>query len=144
MPTNFTSAADAHRFIRGGRAVLTIQSHKSGDHRTFRVNEKDGTFFVGLLSGPDNTSDYTYVGVLQLEGTVRLTKASKLTCDSIPVRAWNYVARHLNHGNLPPDANVMHEGRCGCCGRALTVPESIARGIGPECWSKMGGSDGSR
>jgi hypothetical protein len=29
---------------------------------------------------------------------------------------------------------VWHEGRCGRCGRALTVPESVERGIGPECW----------
>ena len=28
---------------------------------------------------------------------------------------------------------VWHEGRCGRCNRALTVPESIASGIGPEC-----------
>jgi hypothetical protein len=39
---------------------------------------------------------------------------------------------------LPPDAEVMHEGRCACCGRPLTVPESIERGIGPDCWEKMG------
>ena len=32
---------------------------------------------------------------------------------------------------------VHHEGKCGCCGRSLTVPESIKRGIGPECWSRM-------
>jgi hypothetical protein len=141
MSTNFSSAADATRFIRGGRAVLTIRSHKSGEHRTFRVSRKDDTspFFVGLLSGPDNTADYTYIGCLTDNNQVRLTKASKLTCESVPVRAWNYVTRHLEAGNLPPDADVLHEGRCGCCGRALTVPESIERGIGPECWSKMGG-----
>ena len=28
-------------------------------------------------------------------------------------------------------------GRCGKCGRTLTDPESIDRGIGPECWSRM-------
>lgn len=28
-------------------------------------------------------------------------------------------------------------GRCGKCGRTLTDPESIERGIGPECWSRM-------
>ncbi len=142
MSTNFTSAADARRFIRGGRAVLTIKSHKTGEHRTFRVShpkDNDKMFFVGLLSGPDNTADYTYMGVLTDDGQVRLTKASKLTCESVPVRAWNYVARRLLADALPTDADVLHEGKCGCCGRALTVPESIERGIGPECWSKMGG-----
>ncbi len=28
-------------------------------------------------------------------------------------------------------------GRCGKCGRTLTDHESIERGIGPECWSRM-------
>lgn len=29
-------------------------------------------------------------------------------------------------------------GKCGICGKALTVPESIQRGIGPVCLSKVG------
>lgn len=137
----FNTAADAKRFIRGGRATLTIKSLKSGEHRTYRVSKKDddSPYFVGLLSGPDNTADYSYVGVLADNGSVRLTSKSKLTCDSVPVRAWNYVARHLAEDKLPPDAEVMHEGRCAVCARALTVPESIERGIGPECWSKYSG-----
>lgn len=27
---------------------------------------------------------------------------------------------------------------CACCARGLTDPESIARGIGPECWTHIG------
>lgn len=29
-------------------------------------------------------------------------------------------------------------GRCGCCNRTLTDDTSRARGIGPECWSRLG------
>jgi len=32
---------------------------------------------------------------------------------------------------------LHHEGKCGRCGRKLTVPLSIETGIGPECASKM-------
>jgi hypothetical protein len=32
-----------------------------------------------------------------------------------------------------PDAEVMHVGKCCKCRRLLTTPESIQRGIGPEC-----------
>jgi hypothetical protein len=39
----------------------------------------------------------------------------------------------LRNGNLPEQVEVHHEGRCGRCGRALTVPESIESGFGPEC-----------
>lgn len=28
---------------------------------------------------------------------------------------------------------IWHEGACGCCGRALSVPASVAMGLGPAC-----------
>lgn len=34
---------------------------------------------------------------------------------------------------------VLSSGACAICGRKLTTPESIDRGIGPECWGKVGG-----
>ena len=30
-------------------------------------------------------------------------------------------------------------GHCGICGRELTHPESVERGIGPVCWGRIGG-----
>lgn len=35
-------------------------------------------------------------------------------------------------------------GRCRACHQPLTVPESVERGVGPECWSKLLGQDGNR
>lgn len=144
-PSSFASAHDAVRFIRAGHAIVTIASKKSGEHRTFRISRKEdqdggpAPYFIGLLTGPDNQASYTYAGILADDNRIRLTKASKLTCDSVPVRAWNYVAAHLAQGALPADAELMHEGACGACGRPLTTPESIQRGIGPICWAKLGG-----
>ena len=47
--------------------------------------------------------------------------------------AWFY-EKVIVDGKKPSDIGleVWHEGRCGKCGRKLIVPESIARGIGPE------------
>lgn len=146
MTSPFLSAADAKRFVTGGRAVLTVRSRKSGEHRTYRINRREGDdgrktpFFVALLTGPDNTADYQYVGVLdEATGGLRLTAKSRFTCDSVPVRAFDYVMKRVFRGELPADADVMHEDRCGVCARALTVPESIERGIGPECYERMMG-----
>lgn len=36
-------------------------------------------------------------------------------------------------------AHGLATGSCGCCGRELTDPESIARGIGPICADRLGG-----
>jgi hypothetical protein len=37
---------------------------------------------------------------------------------------------------LPGSVDVLHSGRCGRCGRTLTTPDSIERGLGPECAHK--------
>ncbi|HEY2304185.1 MAG TPA: DUF6011 domain-containing protein [Acidimicrobiales bacterium] len=44
------------------------------------------------------------------------------------------------HGRLDVaeriEADLAAAGRCRRCGRALADPESVSRGIGPDCWSK--------
>lgn len=34
---------------------------------------------------------------------------------------------------------IKSAGRCACCGRALTDPQSVARSMGPVCWGKCNG-----
>lgn len=145
------SAADAHRFALAGHAVLTLKSRKTGTRYTYRVDApkvdpeapRPHHRFVSVLTGPDNTSDYAYIGLINNSAgpTFRLTHKSRLTDASLPVRAFRYFCeRVLAHPDapIPPDLEVRHEGRCGACGRMLTVPESIDRGIGPECAAKLG------
>jgi hypothetical protein len=133
----FGSAEQVQKFIRGGRAVVTIQSERTGAHYTYRISRKedDQPFFVGLLSGGQ---EFVYVGLLG-EDAVRPTKKSRFTCDSQPVQALSYVMKHLNAGKMPPQTIVRHEGKCGVCNRPLTEPTSLDRGIGPDCWAKLGG-----
>jgi hypothetical protein len=53
-------------------------------------------------------------------------------------------ARWLNEGTQRSDRigsyKLQEESHCGVCGRTLTDPESIDRGIGPECYGKQTGS----
>lgn len=94
-------------------------------------------WFVGLLTGPDNYADYAYVGLLTQNGDFRLTAKSRYTGDSTPVKAFQYFWKWVSDGEMPPHMEIRHEGSCGRCGRKLTVPESIDRGIGPECFGRM-------
>lgn len=131
----FTNAKDAIEYALAGNAIVTLASRRSGSHYTFKVRaakNANDLFFVNLLTGPDNTADYTYLGTVRA-GSFGLTRKSRLTEDSIPVRAFRYFFEHATQGDLPPALEVRHEGRCGRCGRLLTVPESLDRGIGPEC-----------
>lgn len=130
------STFDARTFITAGRAVFTLTGRAS--RYTFRVTKR-AQLFVGLLTGPNNTRDYTYVGVLHpVTGYLRLTGASHYTAESTPVIALRWALPIVWKGGiLPPPARLMHVGKCGRCGRALTVPASILAGIGPECATKL-------
>lgn len=128
-------------FITAGRAVFTVKSGLTGEHVTYRIKHKEGNgqyppaWFVSVLTGPDNTKDYTFLGLLSTEsGNVRLTRSTKFTDDSKPVRVIRWALRRVwNDLPLPDGYTIHHEGRCGKCGRVLTVPESCSIGIGPEC-----------
>lgn len=143
-------------FVTAGNATFTIEvpvdwasAHGSKPHYTFKVRKKEdrnsaGKFvwFASILSGPDNTSDYKYIGILNADsGMVRTTAKSAMPADSLPVRLLNRSLALVWGGDTTKmetaGFKLHHEGRCGRCGRKLTVPESIETGLGPECAEKM-------
>ena len=141
-------ASDAcKRFVTAGRAIFTLQGKDS--RYTFRVNRaepKPGSqytqpaYFVSLLTGPDNLDDYTYAGLLDVQtGQIRITRASKYTAESQPIKAFNWAIGRIWQGKPIAPAVFYHIGRCARCGRALTVPSSIETGLGPECAGKLEG-----
>jgi Family of unknown function (DUF6011) len=129
-------------FMFAGNARFTLVSRKTGARFTYRVKAKKGdagsgdpTFFISLLRGPDNDADYTYVGVLRRDLGLRLTAASRMTRKAPAVQAlvWALDAARNRCPVLGLSLEIWTEGRCCRCGRSLTVPESVADGIGPEC-----------
>ncbi len=134
-------------FLFGGRAVFTLRSLKTGARFTYRVKAKRAdlavgavgeavTYFVETLRGPDNTTDYRYLGVLRRPGTLWFTAASQQRRDAASSAALVWFLERLRTGRagtLGKTLEFWHEGRCCRCGRALTVPESVADGVGPEC-----------
>jgi len=138
----FIDTADASRFIWAGAAIVTLVSSKTGTRYTFRISRAKESrrqgevppYFIGLLTGPDNNDGYTYMGLVPGARPERLilTRASKYNDDTAPVKAFRYLLGALKAGTFGL-VEVWHEGRCGRCGRRLTVPESLASGIGPVC-----------
>jgi hypothetical protein len=149
--------------IFAGDAIFTV-ANPEGERYTFRVarprTTRQDRFYVSHLNGPDNTSDYKYMGIVVREdlsiqitarsayripetgnadwrGILALSKKSCSAPKQISVFLWALYA--LNTGNIPQGYKIMHAGRCLRCGRILTVPESIETGIGPECLKKMQG-----
>lgn len=117
-------------------------------HYTYRVTYKptengNGLFFVGLLAGPDNLRDYTYMGMLHPHtGDLRLTRASRLTDSSWPFKLLKRLfARVWASDHKAFEAHgfdLHHLGKCGRCGKALTKPNSVKCGFGQTCADKMG------
>jgi hypothetical protein len=137
-------------FVTAGRATFTVEC-PDGDHYTYRVSLVPGNdrypadaYFVSTLTGPDNESSYTYMGKLDpATGLCATTAKSRQFEDQYRFRLLHRVlarvwaadhAAYEQHG-----FRTHHEGKCGRCGRTLTVPASIESGIGPECARQMAG-----
>jgi len=132
-------------FLLAGNATFTV-SNPEGKHYTFKVAnpkhdmgislsgvKRPAPYFISVLTGPDNTNNYTYLGMV-VENHVKLTKASKYTMGSTIYRVANWaVMGILKGGELPDGYSISHAGSCGRCGRKLTTPKSIELGLGPVC-----------
>ena len=144
MTGQLTTADDAKRFIMAGKATVTLISKKSGVRFTYKISaaESDDVFFVGLLNGPDNESNYAYVGRIARgvfwQGR-KVPRAGDVGRDAPSSKAFDWSWRALARGTMPEALEIWHEGQCGRCGRKLTVPESIKSGFGPECMHKIFG-----
>lgn len=126
------------RFITGGKAYFTLRSAKTGARFTYRVAAAErGGFFVSLLNGPDNWANYRYIGLIGAnDKRFRLTAKSAASGDASSVKAFMWTWNRLAAGQSIDGVEIWHEGKCGRCGRKLTVPESIETGFGPECATK--------
>jgi len=132
---------DIKRFITGGKAIMTLESNKTGRWFTYRIkkakkDEDNSPFFVSVLTGNDNESAYTYMGTIFKNDNkylFKLTKNSKIGEDALSYKGFNFFFNLLMNNKVHEDMTIYHRGVCGRCGRILTVPESLVTGLGPEC-----------
>jgi len=144
-PRIITDPVAARRFATAGNARITLKSKVSGKHFTYRIAKAKGKpgkpadpdlFFVGLLTGPDNGANFSYIGIHKMGAieAFRTTSASKVPSTADSVKAIRFFCeKTIRGGKIPEDLEIRHEGRCGKCGKTLTHPESIDVGIGPDC-----------
>lgn len=129
-------------FVHAGAAIFTLHSSVSGKRYTFKVSASEPSeqypercWFVSLLTGPDNTADYHYIGrIAKHRGGLEFR--AKHPHPAADAFGW-FHPRAVN-GTLPATCGVTHAGRCARCARLLTVPESVATGFGPDCAAMLG------
>ena len=125
-------------YLYAGHAVITCLNTQTGNWFTYQVTEpktqrdpENPVFFVSVLGGPDNTRDFLFLGTIFSR---RVFKPGRRVQEQAPsVQAFQWVFDRLREGRVLDPVEIYHEGRCGRCGRALTVPESVESGFGPEC-----------
>ena len=140
-PHKINAPTKALAFMMAGNARVTFKSKTTGTRYTFRVRvSEDGkVHFVSLLTCSDNEASYSYFGYIRRGVFFHGGAKAKVGRDAESVKAFEWVYRNLLVGEMHNALEIWHEGRCGRCNRALTVPESIEIGIGPECLEKMFG-----
>jgi Family of unknown function (DUF6011) len=127
--------SDVLKFMFAGKSTFTVLNTKSDNRFTFNIKlSKDGNlFFVKVLSGPDS---YTYIGTC-INGHFKHSKKSVISSDAQSVKVFDYIINKLKTNTLQDFIEIWHEGKCGKCGRLLTVPSSIETGLGPECLKRL-------
>lgn len=127
-------------YVLGGNATFTIENTGSGGRFTYRVKRAPQReqaadtrpWFVSVLTGPQNTTDYKYIGVIDSTGRGFYPgKKSTIGANAPSVVAFAWFWQRIER--LPPALKVWHSGTCSRCGRELTTPESVETGIGPVC-----------
>lgn len=132
---------EIREFMLAGNACMTLVSKRTGTRFTYKIRQPqpEKPHFVSLLTQPDNEHGYSFLGTIFVpnEGieysTYRYGNRSRIGMDAESAKAFEWFFKNLRVGRLSDQLEVWHEGRCGRCGRLLTVPESIANGLGPEC-----------
>lgn len=119
-------------------ATFTVVLDETGAYRTLKLTDcpdhmgkPSGTQIASFLSGADNESNYT--GFAFVFGS-RFAVWSKFKADSKLALALKKLLAADRDAQIEfGHAYAIESGNCSRCGRKLTVPASIHRGLGPKC-----------
>ncbi len=125
------------KFALAGNATFTLVSAKTGARFTYKITKAAdrAPHFVKVLNGSDNVGDYAVLGSIFEGLTYRHNvRFSPIGADALSAQAFDWWWRNPESAQV----ELWHQGSCGRCGRALTVPASIESGLGPVCAGLMG------
>lgn len=131
------SVALVREFVTSGNAVFTLVSKNTGTRYTYKMKKpkRNTVYHVSVLTRPDH---FVYFGTVVDAGRFIFNPArATIQCHEERVKAFEWFWRQISEENdsMLDTLEVWHEGACGRCGRRLTVPDSIERGLGPTCYT---------
>lgn len=128
----------ALEFLLGGNSWFSVKNITTGNHMSYKVvlsnKSQKPIYFVKAKN--------EFIGTLFDKNKFVYSKKSDLSIDSPEVKGFAFVFYHLIKKTLPKNVEIWHNGKCGRCGKPLTDPESVARGIGKHCLEASLSGDG--
>lgn len=110
-----------------------------GDRRTYRIHlpmigfyASKGWRVVSFLAGPNNDADYRRIGNVTSDGNAVMIHKVYLA-DSRIVEGLRFLLASQEAQFKAGEMYAIESSCCYRCGRTLTVPASIHRGLGPDC-----------
>jgi len=128
-----TISADGRYTYAGARAAvagLAAVAAETGDQWL--------AGFCANLTARNQPLSERQMAVLEARIVRHGVTVSALPVEDVRARGFVWFWANLDRGTFPTNFEFWHEGRCAACARRLTVPESIARGLGPECAGRRG------
>lgn len=132
------NVSDILTYVLAGKAIFTLHNPLTDKSFTFKVSKPKecDKWFVKVLTGPENTKDYSYLGFITADKKyIHGRGKAKIGVDAPSNKAFSWFMGKLTDGaevNLGP-AEVYPSCHCARCGRLLTHKESVTALFGPEC-----------
>ena len=133
--TQITDSHILHRYIHGGRGILTLEA-PSGKSHTYAFRKPnnasefpDDVIFVYALH---DECKLFYIGMME-NGIFRLTHHSRFLEQNEIVKGAKYIVKLSHKPKFNSPMKLYHEGICCRCGRPLTAESSLKQGIGKNC-----------
>lgn len=128
------------KYLLAGKAVFTVESTKLEKRYTYRIKRdirNNDRFYCEVLYGPDNTRDYRFLGwFYRQDFDLKHSMNSCTDQRDIRFKMLRAFLWFAYSGEFPETCVLHPSDRCARCGRLLTTPESIERGLGPECYER--------
>jgi hypothetical protein len=139
----FSAKNMEHPCLAIHNGVFTLTSPKSG-HRTFQIKTlrkgplKDKRI-VSLLIGPNNEADYQGFGFVSNDGIALWNKCRGFGSPYLDYAdvLWSLATEGEDGRYYKAGYRMLVSGTCVRCNRKLSTPESLARGLGPECFGRI-------
>lgn len=126
-------------YMLAGNAIFSVVNDKTGNHMTYKVSRKKdkatdkGEEEIWFVSVSYNYESFRCIGIITKN---QFFPSKKVDAETPSVKGFAIIWKRYCIENKPMEnVRILHSKYCARCGRLLTEPDSISRGMGMYCAS---------